>query len=81
MLQIEQVFTNVTKGQVAKKEDWVKSFATDDMSRVIEEVSARALPIAHTFRFCARAICKSTTWNAHITYHLCLGKSLHWSRK
>lgn len=48
VLQIEQVFTNVTKGQVAKKEDWVKSFAMDDMSKVIEEVSPRVTPTAHT---------------------------------
>ena len=38
MLQIEQIFTNVPKGLVAKREDWVKSFATDDMNKVIEEV-------------------------------------------
>ena len=40
VLQIEQVFTNVPKGLVAKKEDWVKAFNTDDMNKVIEEVSS-----------------------------------------
>lgn len=39
VLQIEQVFTNVPKGQAAKKEDWTKAFGTDDMNKVIEEVS------------------------------------------
>ncbi|WWD20003.1 SBDS family rRNA metabolism protein [Kwoniella shandongensis] len=38
ILQIEQVFTNVPKGQVAKKEDWQKCFATDDINKVIEEI-------------------------------------------
>lgn len=39
VLQIEQVFTNVPKGQVAKKDDWVKAFGTDVIDKVIEEVS------------------------------------------
>ncbi|WVF68851.1 SBDS family rRNA metabolism protein [Kwoniella sp. CBS 6097] len=38
VLQIEQVFTNVPKGLVAKKDDWAKCFATDDMAKVIEEI-------------------------------------------
>ncbi|WVO18400.1 SBDS family rRNA metabolism protein [Cryptococcus depauperatus] len=38
VLQIEQVFTNVPKGLVAKKEEWTKCFGTDDMSKVIEEI-------------------------------------------
>ncbi|OWZ33637.1 SBDS family rRNA metabolism protein [Cryptococcus neoformans C23] len=38
VLQIEQVFTNVPKGLVAKKEDWSKCFGTDDMAKVIEEI-------------------------------------------
>ncbi|WVQ80251.1 SBDS family rRNA metabolism protein [Cryptococcus sp. DSM 104549] len=41
ILQIEQVFTNVPKGLVAKKEDWTKCFATDDMAKVIEEILRR----------------------------------------
>jgi len=39
ILQIEQVFTNVTKGLVAKKEDWEKAFGTEDMGKAVEEVS------------------------------------------
>lgn len=39
MLQIEQIFTNVPKGQVAKKDDWAKAFKEEDMGKVIEEVS------------------------------------------
>lgn len=39
ILQIEQVFTNVTKGQVAKPGDWQKAFGTEDINKVIEEVS------------------------------------------
>lgn len=38
MLQIEQIFTNVPKGQVAKKDDWSKAFKNEDMDKVIEEV-------------------------------------------
>ncbi|WVQ76215.1 SBDS family rRNA metabolism protein [Cryptococcus sp. DSM 104548] len=38
ILQIEQVFANVPKGQVAKKEDWQKAFQTEDMNKAIEEI-------------------------------------------
>lgn len=38
VLQIEQIFTNVPKGQVAKKDDWSKAFKNEDMDKVIEEV-------------------------------------------
>jgi ribosome maturation protein SDO1 len=38
ILQIEQIFTNVTKGLVAKKEDWEKAFNNGDMGKVVEEV-------------------------------------------
>ncbi|GFZ48842.1 Ribosome maturation protein sdo1 [Saitozyma sp. JCM 24511] len=41
ILQIEQVFTNVPKGQVAKKEDWQKAFNTEDINKVIEEILRR----------------------------------------
>lgn len=43
VLQIEQVFTNVPKGQVAKKDDWVKAFKTEDMNKVIEEVGVASV--------------------------------------
>ncbi|KAI9634182.1 35S primary transcript processing-related protein [Dioszegia hungarica] len=38
ILQIEQVFANVSKGQVAKKEDWEKAFNTTDLNKAIEEI-------------------------------------------
>ncbi|RXK35955.1 SBDS family rRNA metabolism protein [Tremella mesenterica] len=38
VLQIEQVFSNVPKGLVAKKEDWEKAFGTSDMTKVIAEI-------------------------------------------
>ena len=41
ILQIEQIFTNVSKGQVAKKEDWEKAYGTSEMTKVIEEVCSR----------------------------------------
>jgi ribosome maturation protein SDO1 len=39
VLQIEQVFTNVSKGAVAKRDEWEKAFNTTEMSKVVEEVS------------------------------------------
>jgi ribosome maturation protein SDO1 len=38
VLQIEEVFTNVSKGEVSKKEDIKKCFNTDDKMKVIKEV-------------------------------------------
>ncbi|EJT51908.1 35S primary transcript processing-related protein [Trichosporon asahii var. asahii CBS 8904] len=37
VIQIEQIFTNVPKGQVAKKDDWTKAFGSDNMDKVLEE--------------------------------------------
>lgn len=39
VIQIEQIFTNVPKGQVAKKDDWTKAFGSDNLDKVLEEVS------------------------------------------
>lgn len=39
VLQIHNVFLNVSKGQVASKDDLNKSFKTDDLDKIIQEVS------------------------------------------
>ena len=38
VLQTNQVFSNVSKGQVAKKDDLVKAYGTDDIDKVCIEV-------------------------------------------
>jgi hypothetical protein len=38
VLQIHSIFLNVSKGQVASKEDLNKSFKTDDQDKIIQEV-------------------------------------------
>jgi ribosome maturation protein SDO1 len=38
VLQSHSVFTNVSKGQTAKKEDLVEVFGTDDMNKICLEV-------------------------------------------
>lgn len=38
VLQVHSVFTNVSKGQVASKDDLQKCFKTDDVDKVIQEV-------------------------------------------
>lgn len=38
VLQTNQVFTNVSKGQLAKKEDLVKAYGTDDHSKICLEI-------------------------------------------
>jgi hypothetical protein len=39
VLQISNVFTNVSKGEVAKSNDLKKSFGTDDRNTIAREVS------------------------------------------
>jgi len=38
VLQTNQVFTNVSKGQLAKKDDLVKAYGTDDVDKVCIEI-------------------------------------------
>ncbi|XP_003747318.1 ribosome maturation protein SBDS [Galendromus occidentalis] len=41
VLQMQVVYTNVSKGQVAKKEDLVKCFGTDDQTKICEEILSK----------------------------------------
>lgn len=40
-MQTETVFTNVSKGQVAKKEDLVKAFGKDNHVEICKEILAK----------------------------------------
>lgn len=39
VLQTHTVFTNVSKGEVAKKEDLLKAFASEDQTEICKQVS------------------------------------------
>lgn len=41
VLQAKTVFSNVSKGQVAKKEDLLSSFGTDDQNVICQEILAK----------------------------------------
>ncbi|XP_037337351.1 ribosome maturation protein SBDS [Pungitius pungitius] len=41
VLQTQSVFVNVSKGQVAKKEDLTKSFGTDDLTEICKQILAK----------------------------------------
>lgn len=41
VLQTHSVFTNVSKGQVAKKEDLIKAFGKDDPTEICKEILAK----------------------------------------
>ncbi|CAG9834191.1 unnamed protein product [Diabrotica balteata] len=41
VLQIHSVFTNVSKGQVAKKEDLIKAFGTEDHTQICKEILSK----------------------------------------
>lgn len=57
VIQIEQIFTNVPKGQVAKKDDWTKAFGSDNLDKVLEEVSWSS-PFQANPRSSARVSCR-----------------------
>lgn len=39
VLQTHSVFVNVSKGQVAKKEDLTKAFGTEDLTEICKQVT------------------------------------------
>lgn len=80
ILQIEQVFTNVPKGQVAKKEDWQKAFNTEDINKVIEEVrkAPRTACAYSCCRSCAVESSRSTISNGNMPCIRCREKSPPW---
>ena len=41
VLQTHSVFVNVSKGQVAKKEDLISAFGTDDQTEICKQVSSQ----------------------------------------
>lgn len=41
MLQTHTIFTNVSKGQVAKKEDLIKAFGNDDQTEICKLILAK----------------------------------------
>ncbi|XP_050302265.1 ribosome maturation protein SBDS [Anthonomus grandis grandis] len=41
VLQTHSVFTNVSKGQVAKKEDLIKAFGTDNQTEICKQILAK----------------------------------------
>jgi len=45
VLQISNVFMNVSKGEVARANDLKKSFGTDDRNTIVREVSSGILPL------------------------------------
>jgi hypothetical protein len=52
VLQISNVFTNVSKGEVAKSNDLKKSFGTDDRNTIAREVSREQLSLSFFPNFC-----------------------------
>lgn len=42
VLQTHSVFVNVSKGQVAKKEDLISAFGTDDQTEICKQVSSKS---------------------------------------
>lgn len=45
VLQTNSVFVNVSKGQVAKKDDLTKAFGTDNLTDICKQVTIVFLPV------------------------------------
>lgn len=48
VLQTHSVFVNVSKGQVAKKDDLTKAFGTDDLTEICKQVRNIFLPTSYS---------------------------------
>ena len=60
VLQISNVFVNVSKGEVAKSNDLKKSFGTDDRNTIAREVSGTAPITQQKFDLPALGIYRSS---------------------
>lgn len=47
VLQTHSVFVNVSKGQVAKKEDLISAFGTDDQTEICKQVGSAGRSAMH----------------------------------
>lgn len=63
VLQTNTVFVNVSKGQVAKKDDLSKAFGTDDLTEICKQVS---------LLLCAGFVCSDVPWLCFAFYLLSL---------
>lgn len=52
VLQTHTVFVNVSKGQVAKKEDLVRAFGTDDQTEICKVVGSACFAICFIKKVC-----------------------------
>lgn len=55
VLQTHSVFVNVSKGQVAKKEDLISAFGTDDQTEICKQVSSNIYSIIDVSVLCSRS--------------------------
>uniref|UniRef100_A0AAQ4PKB2 Ribosome maturation protein SDO1/SBDS N-terminal domain-containing protein n=1 Tax=Gasterosteus aculeatus aculeatus TaxID=481459 RepID=A0AAQ4PKB2_GASAC len=65
VLQTQSVFVNVSKGQVAKKEDLTKSFGTDDLTEICKQIY---------FTICITMCCpfKTDVWSNYLHLYNCV---------
>ncbi|XP_029675892.1 ribosome maturation protein SBDS-like [Formica exsecta] len=50
VLQTHTIFTNVSKGQVAKKEDLIKAFGIDNQTEICQQILAKVSMIENAMR-------------------------------
>lgn len=74
VLQTHSVFVNVSKGQVAKKDDLNKAFGTDDLTEICKQVTTLFLPCAPCSCFISIKTC--TVLFIFTSFHFFLGKIL-----
>lgn len=66
VLQTHTVFVNVSKGQVAKKEDLVKAFGTDDQTEICKTVSFIGRNFLYLWYIIFNATPMHATWRLEI---------------
>lgn len=78
VLQTHSVFTNVSKGQVAKKEDLIKAFGKDDQTEICKEILAkgelqvsdkeRNSQLESLFKDIATTVAGTSTCSSHLSF-------------
>ena len=66
VLQTHTVFTNVSKGQVSKRDDLVAAFGTDDQSEICKQVSPVSLFWSDTLKSISKLDLLLSPYNKYI---------------
>ena len=76
MLQIANIFINVSKGEAAKAQDLQKAFNTTEIDVIVKEVCICVLLQCHVideyYRYCRKESCRLAKRNVNMIFIRCV---------